>query len=101
MTEEKLLKAQILKDDILQVTKSIETIDHLFTEWEKLHAKSEHDWDFAFVDRKKEWEQISLMAEQFDAVRGEVVRQTLCALRRKQHDLRVHLNDLNKQFAKL
>jgi hypothetical protein len=101
MTDDKFLKAQTLKDDILQVTKGIETIDHLFAEWEKLHAKSEDKWDFAFVDRKKEWEQIALMAEQFDSIRETVVRETVRALRGKQHELRVRLNELNKQFTKL
>lgn len=101
MTDDKLLKALTLKDDINRAASSLDTIQDLFAEWDKLHAKSEHEWETFFVDRKKEWEQISLMAEQFDSVRETVIRETLYALRRKQHELRQALNDYQKQFSKL
>lgn len=101
MTDKKLQQALELQDDMLIITKSIETVDHLFEEWARLHQKSECDALFNYVDRKKEWEIITQMAQEFDAVRETVINNALHQLRIKQRELREILRTYETKFAKL
>lgn len=101
MTEKKLQEALILKDDITRTAKSVETIEHLFEEWNKLHQKSECDALFKYVDRKKEWEIISTMAQEFDVVRETIINSTLHQLRIRQRELREELTRYERKLAKL
>ena len=100
MTDDKLSKALSLKDDILRTTKGIEEIEHLFVQWNDLHDSSDA-YNFHYVDRKKEWGIITTMAEQFDSVREEIMRNTIYALRREQCRLQRNLDEYNKKFQKL
>ena len=101
MTEKKLQKALSLKDDIIRVSKSIETIDHLFEEWNRLHQTVEFTAVFEFVDHKKEWEIISQMASEFDVVREAVINETLHQLRVKQRELHESLTLYEQKYKKL
>ena len=101
MTDKKFEEAVNLKNDILVVTKRLETIDNLFAEWNKMHQKSEYDFDFHYVDRKKEWELIGKMAEEFDEVRKEITYSVPRTLRSVETMLRNRLADYNKRFSKL
>jgi hypothetical protein len=100
MTDDKLSKALSLKDDILRTTKGIEEIEHLFEQWNDLHA-SDDAYNYHYVDRKKEWAIITTMAGQFDSVREEIMRNTIYALRREQCRLQRNLDEYNKKFQKL
>ncbi len=100
MTENKLQKALELKDDITRWSKYDEECEHLLSQWEKLHEKSE-EWDFRYVDKKKEWELLTQMVEQSDEVRETAIRNILHSFRVKHRQIRERLAELNRKFSKL
>ena len=101
MTETKLEQALELRDSIITLTKKLKDLEALFDEWARLHRSESNGYDYAFVDKKKEWDIITRMAEYSDSIWDAVLLETLHQGRIAQRQLSESIEQLNKKLSKL